>query len=207
MNAPRPGAVLRIAGSLAILLVLIASVPWLRELSVSAKVDRDMQAERRFNEAAWPIEAALVATLIPRTDFQCSQGELKVLIVSSGCASRTALLIQGTHEGSVYYDGLGDAGYFIDGTFRRRHQASLDAATVEHLKAAASRLVGLASESEFNCGMPCFEGGTMVCVDGKRRAAYSAGFERKVEVGSEVFYQLLSAEPGRDPAAPMGICI
>ena len=207
MEIPRPSAVLWIAGGLVVLAVLSASAFWLLGMSTSAKIDQEAQVEQQFNEAAWPIEAALRATRIPRTDLRCSQGELKVLIVSSGCASRTAVLIQAKSEGKVYYDGHGDAGHFIDGAFHRRYQAALDAATVERLRAAALELVALENESEFRCGMPCFAGGSMVCVDGKRRAAYSAGFERKVHVGSKVFYQLLSAEPGRDPTAPEGICI
>jgi hypothetical protein len=198
---------LRIAGGLVVLAALSASALWLLGMSNSARIDQAAQVERQFNEAAWPIEADLRTARIPRTDLQCSLGELKVLIVSSGCASRTAVLIQARSEGKVYYDGYGDAGHFIDGAFHGRYQAALDAATVKRLRAAAVELVALQSESEFRCGMPCFAGGSMVCVDGKRRAAYSAGFERKVHVGSEAFYQLLSAEPGRDPAVPEGLCI
>jgi hypothetical protein len=192
---------------LLLLVLLVVSASRLQGVGASAKVDQEMLTDRRFDEAAWPIEAALRSTRIPQTDFSCSLGELKVLIVSSGCASKTAVLIQGKRDGRVYYDGHGDAGHFIGGEFRSRHQAVLGAATVQRLKAAATKLVVLESASEFNCGMPCFEGGAMVCVDGKRRAAYSAGFKSNIDTGSEVFYQVLSAEPGRDPDAPMGICI
>ena len=132
---------------------------------------------------------------------------MKVLIVSSGCASKTAALIQAGREGRVYFDGSGDGGHFIGGKFRDRYQTDLDAATVDRLRAEAATLAVLTSDREFNCGRPCFTDGAMVCMDGKRRAAYSAGFERRINVGSDAFYRVLSVEPGLDPAAPEGICM
>ncbi|WP_448673251.1 hypothetical protein [Pseudoxanthomonas mexicana] len=189
------------------LALLTASASWLRGARTSAEIDRRLLAEHQFNEAASAIETAVWSTRIPRVDLQCSKGEMKVLIVSSGCASKTAALIQAGREGKVYFDGSGDGGHFIGGKFRDRYQTDLDAATVDRLRAEAAKLAVLTSDSEFNCGSPCFAGGAMVCIDGKRRAAYSAGFERRINVGSDAFYRVLSAEPGRDPAAPEGICI
>lgn len=207
MKAPKTRTVLRIAGGLVALALLTASASWLRGARTSAEIDRRLLAEHQFNEAASAIETAVWSTRIPRVDLQCSKGEMKVLIVSSGCASKTAALIQAGREGKVYFDGSGDGGHFIGGKFRDRYQTDLDAATVDRLRAEAAKLAVLTSDSEFNCGSPCFAGGAMVCIDGKRRAAYSAGFERRINVGSDAFYRVLSAEPGRDPAAPEGICI
>ena len=207
MKAPKTRTVLRIAGGLVALALLTASASWLRGARTSAEIDRRLLAEHQFNEAASAIETAVWSTRIPRVDLQCSKGEMKVLIVSSGCASKTAALIQAGREGTVYFDGSGDGGHFIGGKFRDRYQTDLDAATVDRLRAEAAKLAVLTSDSEFNCGSPCFAGGAMVCIDGKRRAAYSAGFERRINVGSDAFYRVLSAEPGRDPAAPEGICI
>mgnify|MGYP003596447787 CR=1 FL=1 len=207
MKAPKTRTVLRIAGGLVALALLTASASWLRGARTSAEIDRRLLAEHQFNEAASAIETAVWSTRIPRVDLQCSKGEMKVLIVSSGCASKTAALIQAGREGRVYFDGSGDGGHFIGGKFRDRYQTDLDAATVDRLRAEAAKLAVLTSDSEFNCGSPCFAGGAMVCIDGKRRAAYSAGFERRINVGSDAFYRVLSAEPGRDPAAPEGICI
>ena len=207
MKAPKTRTVLRIAGGLVALALLTASASWLRGARTSAEIDRRLLAEHQFNEAASAIETAVWSTRIPRVDLQCSKGEMKVLIVSSGCASKTAALIQAGREGKVYFDGSGDGGHFIGGKFRDRYQTDLDAATVDRLRAEAAKLAVLTSDSEFNCGSPCFAGGAMVCIDGKRRAAYSAGFERRINVGSDAFYRVLSAEPGRDPAAPVGICI
>lgn len=207
MKAPKTRTVLRIAGGLVALALLTASASWLRGARTSAEIDRRLLAEHQFNEAASAIETAVWSTRIPRVDLQCSKGEMKVLIVSSGCASKTAALIQAGREGRVYFDGSGDGGHFIGGKFRDRYQTDLDVATVDRLRAEAAKLAVLTSDSEFNCGSPCFAGGAMVCIDGKRRAAYSAGFERRINVGSDAFYRVLSAEPGRDPAAPEGICI
>jgi hypothetical protein len=207
LKAPKTRTVLRIAGGLVALALLTASASWLRGARTSAEIDRRLLAEHQFNEAASAIETAVWSTRIPRVDLQCSKGEMKVLIVSSGCASKTAALIQAGREGRVYFDGSGDGGHFIGGKFRERYQTDLDAATVDRLRAEAAKLAVLTSDSEFNCGSPCFAGGAMVCIDGKRRAAYSAGFERRIKVGSDAFYRVLSAEPGRDPAAPEGICI
>ena len=207
MKAPKTRTVLRIAGGLVALALLTASASWLRGARTSAEIDRRLLAEHQFNEAASAIETAVWSTRIPRVDLQCSKGEMKVLIVSSGCASKTAALIQAGREGRVYFDGSGDGGHFIGGKFRDRYQTDLDVATVDGLRAEAAKLAVLTSDSEFNCGSPCFAGGAMVCIDGKRRAAYSAGFERRINVGSDAFYRVLSAEPGRDPAAPEGICI
>ena len=207
MKAPKTRTVLRIAGGVVALALLTASASWLRGARTSAEIDRRLLAEHQFNEAASAIETAVWSTRIPRVDLQCSKGEMKVLIVSSGCASKTAALIQAGREGKVYFDGSGDGGHFIGGKFRDRYQTDLDAATVDRLRAEAAKLAVLTSDSEFNCGSPCFAGGAMVCIDGKRRAAYSAGFERRINVGSDAFYRVLSAEPGRDPAAPEGICI
>ena len=207
MKAPKTRTVLLIAGGLVALALLTASASWLRGARTSAEIDRRLLAEHQFNEAASAIETAVWSTRIPRVDLQCSKGEMKVLIVSSGCASKTAALIQAGREGKVYFDGSGDGGHFIGGKFRDRYQTDLDAATVDRLRAEAAKLAVLTSDSEFNCGSPCFAGGAMVCIDGKRRAAYSAGFERRINVGSDAFYRVLSAEPGRDPAAPEGICI
>ena len=207
MKAPKTRTVLRIAGGLVALALLTASASWLRGARTSAEIDRRLLAEHQFNEAASAIETAVWSTRIPRVDLQCSKGEMKVLIVSSGCASKTAALIQAGREGRVYFDGSGDGGHFFGGKFRDRYQTDLDAATVDRLRAEAAKLAVLTSDSEFNCGSPCFAGGAMVCIDGKRRAAYSAGFERRINVGSDAFYRVLSAEPGRDPAAPEGICI
>lgn len=207
MKAPKTRTVLRIAGGLVALALLTASASWLRGARTSAEIDRRLLAEHQFNEAASAIETAVWSTRIPRVDLQCSKGEMKVLIVSSGCASKTAALIQAGREGRVYFDGSGDGGHFIGGEFRDRYQTDLDAATVDRLRAEAAKLAVLTSDSEFNCGSPCFAGGAMVCIDGKRRAAYSAGFERRINVGSDAFYRVLSAEPGRDPAAPEGICL
>ena len=207
MKAPKTRTVLRIAGGLVALALLTASASWLRGARTSAEIDRRLLAEHQFNEAASAIETAVWSTRIPRVDLQCSKGEMKVLIVSSGCASKTAALIQAGREGRVYFDGSGDGGHFIGGKFRDRYQTDLDAATVDRLRAEAAKLAVLTSDSEFNCGSPCFAGGAMVCIDGKRRAAYSAGVERRINVGSDAFYRVLSAEPGRDPAAPEGICI
>lgn len=204
MKAPKTRTVLRIAGGLVALALLTASASWLRGARTSAEIDRRLLAEHQFNEAASAIETAVWSTRIPRVDLQCSKGEMKVLIVSSGCASKTAALIQAGREGRVYFDGSGDGGHFIGGKFRDRYQTDLDAATVDRLRAEAAKLAVLTSDSEFNCGSPCFAGGAMVCIDGKRRAAYSAGVREKDQGWQRRFLSGVISRAGPRSSCPRG---
>lgn len=208
MTRPSAIAVTRITAAITAMLVMLAAGVWAYFAIGSARQERQQVANALFDEAAWEVERTLARSRLPKTDFFCKVGEIKIVMASGGCASRTGALVLASTEGKIYLDGGGLGGHFVQGRFRDRYQAPLDAATVLRLREAATKWVSEGeSMSVSECGMPCFWRSSMVCVDGKRRSVYAGGFGTEVDDGHDTLYGLLSVRPGRNPAAEMALCM
>lgn len=178
---------------------------WMRSSQLDAKLRDEQQQLAMLRD----FDVGLKMARAPTLKTQCEAGELRVVIMESGCMGSAAVLIVAGSQGKASYFGGLRAGHFIDGVFHRHHEQALDVSKLQQLMSVSRTLLTKERVFRPECDvMPCGSAGNFICMDGVRRIGYGAGSASAIpSKENQLFLNILGSHSGLDPEAEPFMCM